>query len=383
MKNFRSIKKEEFKTNYNLLNTPFLGDDNKYYYLYKIEFPNGNYYLGKHKTVNLKDGYAGSGCLLPREYNRNNINETKKIIISFHENDKILNEEEEILIGDLYKSDEKCLNYMKGGNGGVSKQMIEESRKIRKGKKRSKESIEKQRSKCIGKKHSEETRQKMSNTRIKLLKLGKITCSGGSGVTMTNEIREKIRKARTGIKLSEETKQKLSKIKKEQWKIKGKKYISEDGLNKLKQIGKEKKLSEINKDKLKQGLKKYIEINGNPNSGKKRSEETKNKISKKLKGIIRTEETKNKISISKKGTKIDEKYNKIRSQKIKGRNNPNYKPNNIEMYDLNNNLIHTFDDCINAVEFVKNNINNKCRSSEIFVACKQNKIRYGHKWKML
>ena len=115
MKKFRCIKQDKFKTEYILKEESFKGENDRYYYLYKIEFPNGKYYLGKHTTKNINDGYGGSGVLLPREYSRNDINLTNKIILKFFQNSDELDEEELKLIGDLYLTDENCLNYRKGG----------------------------------------------------------------------------------------------------------------------------------------------------------------------------------------------------------------------------------------------------------------------------
>ena len=47
------------------------------------------------------------------------------------------------------------------------------------------------------------------------------------------------------------------------------------------------------------------------------------------------------------------------------------------------NLIHTFNDGIEALEYVIKNINSKASTSEIFVACRSGKTRYKHKWKMI
>ena len=63
MRRFRCIKQEKFKKEFILKEDIFKGENNKYYYLYKIEFPNGKYYLGKNTTKNINDGYGGSGKL--------------------------------------------------------------------------------------------------------------------------------------------------------------------------------------------------------------------------------------------------------------------------------------------------------------------------------
>ncbi len=98
---------------------------------------------------------------------------------------------------------------------------------------------------------------------------------------------------------------------------------------------------------------------------------------------IFTEEHKKHLSESKRGKKATletrEKMSKMRS----GRGNPRYIPNDIEMLDLDGNIIKHFNDCIEAVEFLKNNVNPKANGREIFVACRTGKIRYNYKWKMI
>jgi hypothetical protein len=84
-----------------------------YYYTYRVDFNNGDYYLGQHKTSNLDDGYTGSGKKLnertdPFEF----------VILDYYNSQKELNEAEKTLIGDLWWTDPKCLNLKEGGNGG-------------------------------------------------------------------------------------------------------------------------------------------------------------------------------------------------------------------------------------------------------------------------
>ena len=133
MKIFKCIYNDKFKTEFILNEESFKCEDGKYRYLYKIEFPNGKYYFGKHTTKNLNDGYGGSGSLLPKEYAHNNINNIKKIILKFLHNSDELNIEEEKLINNLYLMDDNCLNYCKGGSGGINEVII---RKISNSRKR-------------------------------------------------------------------------------------------------------------------------------------------------------------------------------------------------------------------------------------------------------
>jgi hypothetical protein len=96
----------------------------KFYYTYKIiclkgSFA-GHYYLGQHKTNDLNDGYTGSGTKIQHYFKKYNKieNETYiKQILNFYDNVDELNEAEEILIGDKWKTDPLCLNLCAGGRG--------------------------------------------------------------------------------------------------------------------------------------------------------------------------------------------------------------------------------------------------------------------------
>jgi hypothetical protein len=84
-----------------------------YYYTYKVEFTNGDYYLGQHKTTDLNDGYTGSGKKL-KERNDPFVYD----ILEYYNNQEELNKAEKELIGDLWFTDPKCLNMKEGGVGG-------------------------------------------------------------------------------------------------------------------------------------------------------------------------------------------------------------------------------------------------------------------------
>lgn len=67
---------------------PFLGEDNKYHFIYKIiNIKNNKYYIGKHTTSNLYDGYPGSSYILHKyAFDKYGISSFIKIILSFHSN---------------------------------------------------------------------------------------------------------------------------------------------------------------------------------------------------------------------------------------------------------------------------------------------------------
>ena len=95
----------------------------KYYYTYKVQCTavgwEDYYYLGKHVTTNLDDGYKGSGTKL-QEYYKQYPNDYTFTILAFYKDKNELNIAEQKLIGDLWKTDEYCLNGNAGGAGSWS-----------------------------------------------------------------------------------------------------------------------------------------------------------------------------------------------------------------------------------------------------------------------
>jgi len=85
----------------------------KYYYTYRVLFNNGDYYLGKHSTKDIDDGYTGSGKKLQERTDPFTFN-----IVEYYNSEDDLNVAEEELIGDLWFTDPKCLNLTGGGRGG-------------------------------------------------------------------------------------------------------------------------------------------------------------------------------------------------------------------------------------------------------------------------
>jgi len=85
----------------------------KYYYTYQVLFNNGDYYLGKHSTKDIDDGYTGSGKKLQERTDPFTFN-----ILEYYNSEDDLNVAEEELIGDLWFTDPKCLNLTGGGRGG-------------------------------------------------------------------------------------------------------------------------------------------------------------------------------------------------------------------------------------------------------------------------
>lgn len=161
-----------------------------YHYTYKIICTEGHlkghYYLGKHSTNNLDDGYKGSGKII-KDYYKKHPNGYIKQIIQFFDSKEDAFKAEKELIGDLHKTDKLCLNTKAGGKGGWPSGLP---------------------SAMKGKRHSEEAKRKMSESR----KNSKIF----HDVMQSEEYKEKQRKAQTGRRfhLSEEAKRKISEARK-------------------------------------------------------------------------------------------------------------------------------------------------------------------------
>ena len=224
---------------------------NKYYYIYKITFLKGSlkgkYYIGKkvgHKSDMINDGYFGSGHMTYNYYKKYPpvIGETiTKEILEVCDGKEELAECEKKWIGDLWETDENCVNLKRGGEGGWGPSYWK------------------------GKHRSEETKKKLSEAN-----------KGKKGRKHTDETKHKLSEVNTGKHRSEEAKRKMSEAHKGKSSgMKGKKMSEET----------KKKLSEVN-------------------TGKHLSDEVKSRISKKLKGIKRSDETKRKLSELHKSKKV-------------------------------------------------------------------------------
>jgi len=86
-----------------------------YYTIYKITNKlNGNFYIGKHKTKNLDDGYMGSGKLIRAAINKYGIENFEKEILEIFDTEEEMNEAEKryVVLG------EGSYNLCPGGQGG-------------------------------------------------------------------------------------------------------------------------------------------------------------------------------------------------------------------------------------------------------------------------
>lgn len=155
-----------------------------FYTIYKITNNlNGKYYIGKHQTKNLNDGYMGSGKLLKRAIKKYGIENFSKEIMFVYKTENEMNIKEK----ELVTLDESNYNLCPGGHGGFGYVNSTYEIKARAGKTRHKknpellqriakiggqtgikkhgipkEFVEKAKTSFLGKTHSLETKQKIS-----------------------------------------------------------------------------------------------------------------------------------------------------------------------------------------------------------------------------
>ena len=115
-----------------------------YFTVYKTtNTVNGRFYIGKHKTKNLNDGYMGSGKLLKQaidKYGKDNF--IKEILFVFDNEDDMNKKEKELVI-----LSEESYNLCEGGNGGFDYTNRSDITKFK------------------GKKHTDETKKILSEQR--------------------------------------------------------------------------------------------------------------------------------------------------------------------------------------------------------------------------
>ena len=88
-----------------------------FYTIYKITNKlNGKYYIGKHQTKNLDDGYMGSGKLIVAAIKKHGIDNFKKEILFIFDNELDMNNKEK----EFVVINEMTYNLCTGGQGGFS-----------------------------------------------------------------------------------------------------------------------------------------------------------------------------------------------------------------------------------------------------------------------
>ena len=96
-----------------------------YHYVYKTTHKNGRYYIGRHTTSDLEDGYLGSGVWVSGIKNKKDL---AKEVLYFTKSTQELKSLEESLIANHY-NDPLCMNRGLGSNGWTSEEAKTENTK--------------------------------------------------------------------------------------------------------------------------------------------------------------------------------------------------------------------------------------------------------------
>lgn len=91
----------------------------KKYTVYQItNTVNGRIYIGKHETVDINDGYMGSGKLLKRAQEKYGMDSFVKVILYTFDNEGEMNAKEAELVTEDFCKREDTYNICAGGKGG-------------------------------------------------------------------------------------------------------------------------------------------------------------------------------------------------------------------------------------------------------------------------
>lgn len=92
-----------------------------YRYIYKTtNIVNGKYYIGKHETTNINDGYLGSGISLKRAIKKYGKENFKKEILIFKNSSQELYALEALYVTIIQVKNKNCYNIKVGGKGAAS-----------------------------------------------------------------------------------------------------------------------------------------------------------------------------------------------------------------------------------------------------------------------
>ena len=132
----------------------------KYHYVYIITNKiNHKFYIGKHSTNNLNDGYMGSGAAINKAIQKYGVENFSKRILCFCDSAEDAYKVEEFLVTKYIISRDDCYNLKSGGEGGL---FSDDARKnlsiLRKGRTAWNK----------GKSMSEEQKRKISKTKKKI-----------------------------------------------------------------------------------------------------------------------------------------------------------------------------------------------------------------------
>lgn len=128
------------------------------HYIYKLVHINGRYYIGRHSTKNLDDGYMGSGKW-PRSIK--NKQELSKEILSYHDSAIELLEAEKSMLAE-HVGEPLCMNFSNNSIGFAFGSL----NPAKTDKERTRKSMQKgEFNPMFGKSHTEEAKLKMSESR--------------------------------------------------------------------------------------------------------------------------------------------------------------------------------------------------------------------------
>lgn len=83
-----------------------------------VNLTTGEYYIGKHATCEINDGYLGSGLRIRRSIKKYGKNAFKREILHIVADEKAASELERQMVNEDLLSDPLCMNIANGGEGG-------------------------------------------------------------------------------------------------------------------------------------------------------------------------------------------------------------------------------------------------------------------------
>lgn len=103
-----------------------------HYTIYKITNKlNDKYYIGKHQTKNLNDGYMGSGKLICRDIGIYGSGNFQKEILHIFDNEQDMNNKESELVSEFFVARDDTYNLCPGGKGGWGFNNTKDGQKLR------------------------------------------------------------------------------------------------------------------------------------------------------------------------------------------------------------------------------------------------------------
>lgn len=142
----------------------------KYFLIYKTTNQiNQKFYIGKHETTDLNDGYLGSGIAITaaiKKYGKINF---KREILHVFDNKKLMESKEKELLSDTVLQNPQCYNIALGGQGGNLGSTVNQKIGIAmsialKGKSKSDSHKAALSKSNTGRRHSDSVKQKISKT---------------------------------------------------------------------------------------------------------------------------------------------------------------------------------------------------------------------------